>query len=957
MKHTSEKGTTRSSLDLPEIWEIAFDPLNEGVQGGWCGEHWPANRSQPVHVPGIWNIDYPDAEGIGFYRTHFIIPESWRGRSIRIHFEGAIYRCEAWIDGIFVGSHEGGYTPFWFDISNPIHFGVEHNLVVRVMALSKSGPVDGMLLEQTPLSKQSWHYVYGGLWGRVSLMAVPHVSCQSVNIDPDLRSERAKVEVNVQNALDESRQVNLYLRVIDPYGGLAREQRSRISVPPGVSCFSYILPLPRPVPWSFDHPDLYRLEVQLADEEGNGDFYTTHFGMRDFTSQDGQFFLNGESVFIRGVLLQPNYPVTLIAHPNREMMVREITLAKEAGFNLIRVHIQPAPPGFLDLADQLGMMVYAETCLAWIRDSPRMLDHGRREVKAMIERDRNHPSVVFWGIYNENPPASAINSRELVRLAHALDPTRVIVDNSGGSLAIDQDFGWIDRATVTSGVDARPERNLDIHLYLGSPVSESIYDWLRALGRSAQSRLLVDEGFGSLAVMDEFDRECRTYDGKIFVSELGYGGMSDLEETVAGFGGRENLLDARELKILRDGLLQGFQQRHLEQVFGSPQDLFLEAQKLQALGNTQQLEAILSNPRVSGYVLTQLNDVAWEFHAGLLDLWRKPKLAYYAAQRVNRSCLIVVRPRRAVAFIDEVVELDLSLVNRNSLSSSIGMVTLEVVSSLGEVVDRKKIKARLDSVVNTLESSSFTLKIPGEYRILARMEVNGEALAVSEETVLAMEPVNWSDLAYKFASFGKESPFSVLHGSTQKEAKTGSAAGPGPGLYLAAYPSTLTEKEWESLLALVSSGGVALCGALRPEDQLAVQMFNRHDLPVKLHPGIGSWMGCYHWIPDTDLFAGLPAGGLAMRPYAETIPKYVLSEMGGEVQAGSLRNTQSRLEVPSMLWYSDIETLRFGKGAIVFCQYRVFENIDIDPIALRLAANLLRYAINLFNNGDEVISL
>jgi hypothetical protein len=103
-------------------------------------------------------------------------------------------------------------------------------------------------------------------------------------------------------------------------------------------------------------------------------------------------------------------------------------------------------------------------------------------------------------------------------------------------------------------------------------------------------------------------------------------------------------------------------------------------------------------------------------------------------------------------------------------------------------------------------------------------------------------------------------------------------------------------------------------------------------------------MGCYHWIPDSNLFSGLPSSGLAKRPYAEIIPKYVLSEMGGEVHAGSLRNTQTRVDPPAMLWYSDIESLRYGKGAIIFCQYRAFENIERDPLAERLAYNLLRFA-------------
>jgi hypothetical protein len=167
---------------------------------------------------------------------------------------------------------------------------------------------------------------------------------------------------------------------------------------------------------------------------------------------------------------------------------------------------------------------------------------------------------------------------------------------------------------------------------------------------------------------------------------------------------------------------------------------------------------------------------------------------------------------------------------------------------------------------------------------------------------------------------------------------------------LAAFPATLSGEQWEALFRSVESGGAAVIGALRPEDRAAIGEMNSRGIQLELHPGAGSWMGCYHWIADTDLFAGLPAGRLAKRPYAEILPKYVLAELGGEIFAGSLRNTQSRLTEPAMLWYSDIEAIRYGEGLILFCQYRSFEHLDGEPVAARLAHNVLQYMIQALNN-------
>ena len=330
---------------------------------------------------------------------------------------------------------------------------------------------------------------------------------------------------------------------------------------------------------------------------------------------------------------------------------------------MLRAHVRPAPPGYLDLADELGLLVYAETSLAWIRHSPRLLDHGRREVQALIERDFNHPSVVFWGIFNENRFAAAEVAEPLLRLARSLDPTRVVVDNSGGTMAVDQDFGWIDRASVIPNREVARERIIDLHLYLGDTLPGPLYEWVRGLGTGSASAVVAEQDFGAEALLAEFDREMRSYTGQVFVSELGCGGMADLDETLAFFGERTGLRDADELRAFRDSLQAGFAVRRLDRMFGNLHQLALAAQSQHAAGNTSQIEAVLANPRISGYCITQLNDVSWEFHAGLLDLWRNPKPAYFASQRLNRPQVVILHSATAVVTTSETMRLSLTQVN------------------------------------------------------------------------------------------------------------------------------------------------------------------------------------------------------------------------------------------------------------------------------------------------------
>ena len=941
----------RERIDLAGAWHLAFDPAGEGIVDGWATGAWPRDRAEAIQVPAIWERTHPDAEGVGFYRTVFTVPSHWAQRVLHLRFAGASYRAEVWLNGRFLGSHEGSYTPFWFDVTEAARLGDENELVVRVAGLAKHQDVDGQPLLQAPISKQHWFYTESGLWGDVLLEAIPVLSIHDAVIQPDVRNENVVVEVVTSNAHDGIRSATLALAIRSPAGAVLRELREPLTIPPGEARFRYQLELRRPQRWSHEDPYLYQLELELADGTEIVDRRVTRFGMRDFAVRDGQFFLNDEPIFLRGVLLQPNYPVGLIAPPTAEMMEREIRLMKEAGFNMIRAHIRPAPPGYLDLTDEIGMLVYAESSLAWIKESPRWLDHGSREMRAMIERDRNHPSVVIWGIHNENRFASAATSDALVPLVRSLDPTRVVLDNSGGTMAIDQDFGWTDRTTVVDAWEAERQPIQDLHIYTGAPVPQGVYEWLRTLGQSPSPVDIRSYGFGSPAMLAEWQRTLRDYRGKIFVSELGSGGMADLDDVAAAYGDLD-LRDAREMRAFRDSLHEGFTARGLDRVFGSIQELVREAQEAHARGNSRQVEALLANPRISGFLVTQLNDVAWELHAGILDQWRNPKLAYYALQRVNQPHCVILKAADAVVTSGDRIDVALTLVQRGH-SQAGEQVVVTVTTTAGRQLAKESHCVPLGSGIKELGTLSFAAaEESGEYRIEARWLAGQTLLAETTETVVVLPAPTWSDVPDALRSVGassadEDSVPSIVRTPLEEDQTE---------LVVAPRPGSLSRDDWDVLLAAAGAGGVGVIGSLRPEDDLARSTLAERGVNVDLHFGIGNWMGCYHWIPAEEMFEGLPAGGLAGEAYADVLPHYVMSEMGGRVYAGSFRNTQTRLEDPAMIWYSDIEAIPFGRGQLLFCQYRVFDWAGSNPLAGRLLCNLLRLARTLTAGRESEVA-
>jgi hypothetical protein len=409
----------------------------------------------------------------------------------------------------------------------------------------------------------------------------------------------------------------------------------------------------------------------------------------------------------------------------------------------------------------------------------------------------------------------------------------------------------------------------------------------------------------------------------------------DLDAAVAAFGAHHHGRDAQELMAFRDSLHAGFAARGLGALFGSPAGLCQATQELQRQGVASQLEAVLCNPRASGYVLTHLSDAAWEFDAGLLDVWRRPKAAYEAARRLNQPQALALHAEAPVAMAGD--RLALALTRLSQVPPGAG-ARVEVVTRLpsGEALPERHIPAAGAAGIHPLGEVVLDLPAPGQYEIEARLIQAERLVAEASQHVLALPPVDWRAVPKEIGWLG--APLPVV------EQAGWAAAGEG-GLTVVGQPGTLGEDDWAALLRSVEAGKWAVLGPLHRRDEVALRCLRRRALPLGLSLGIGSWLGCYHWQPASTLFAGLPAGGLAGATYVDVLPWYVLNELGGEVLAGSLRHTQTLQDpVPRFLWHSDIELVRLGTGVLIFCQYRVFEQAHRHALAARLLANLLNLA-------------
>ena len=419
-------GNTAHATRLTGGWEV-----HRGTVGGiwevWRGEAATTNVEwSPVTIPHCVNaLDAVDPdreyyEGPTWYRKLLPVENPYAGGRTLLHFEGAAQRSEVWCGLEKVADHLGGYDEFTVDITDAL--ARQGGKTAKIVVLCDNSRD----LETIP-SDLSDFMRYGGLHRHVNLVYVPAISLERVLVDTkvDARETTVTVRVRLRNPGALPDHAKLTVKLLDPAGNVVAQ-----ADPAGTP-----LKIDHPKLWSTTEPALYRCVVTLESPHGT-QTVDERFGLRWFEfPEHGVFSLNGQRLFLRGTQRHEDHAGLGNAMPDH-LVRREMTLIKEMGANFIRLGHYQQSRAVLNLCDELGLLVWEE--IPWCRGgvgSARYQDQARRMLRNMIDQHRNHPSVVFWGIGNENDwpgdfekfdqPGVRKLLAELHSIAHAEDPSRM----------------------------------------------------------------------------------------------------------------------------------------------------------------------------------------------------------------------------------------------------------------------------------------------------------------------------------------------------------------------------------------------------------------------------------------------------------------------------------------------------------------------------------------------------
>ncbi len=406
----------------PQLARKAWTNLN----GTWSYAITDASGPRPSEFSGRILVPFPiesQLSGAGvwvapdqrlWYRRTFTAPAPPSGNRVLLNFGAVDWEAEVFVNGARVGDHRGGFDPFTFDITDHLRAGAgAQELVVGVRDPTDAG--------QQPRGKQVrrprgiWYTAVTGIWQTVWLESVPAWHVTGLRIDPDL--DRGTISVSVGSG---GRQGSgrVIVSVLDGSRVIATADGPTVSIP-----------LPNARKWSPSDPFLYGLRVRLE----SGDEVDSYFGMRSIAVKADaagarRLYLNGEALFQFGLLDQGWWPDGLYTAPTDEALAFDIQKTKDLGFNVIRKHVKVEPARWYYHADRLGMLVWQDMPSADNKGADAEANFAR-ELQAVVDALRNHPSIVMWVPFNEGWGQHA--TEKTVAWLKSYDSTRIVNNTSG----------------------------------------------------------------------------------------------------------------------------------------------------------------------------------------------------------------------------------------------------------------------------------------------------------------------------------------------------------------------------------------------------------------------------------------------------------------------------------------------------------------------------------------------
>ena len=430
---------THAFKNLNGVWKFMFLDAPEYSPEGFFNSDFDVTKMDDITVPGNWQLQgygkmhysdlwynfpinppyVPTENPTGIYKRTFFVEESYRDKKIIIRFCGVDSAYHLWINGKEVGYSKVARNESEFDITDIIRVGEENDVTVRVYQWS-----DGTYLEDQDMLWES------GIFRDVELVGVPKDGINDYKVIADLDDEYKNGIFKVEAFLRTTKEVNVTFELVD--AGENTVFTKTVVAKEGKACIDEVIADVNH--WTAETPYLYKLFMTVEDDGQIVEVIPQNVGFRNIRLNGETFLVNGVAIKFKGVN-RHDYSPQNGRVVSREEIEKDIILMKQFNINAIRTSHYPNSYYLYDLCDEYGMYLIAETDLEchgfeltgdykWITDDPSWELAYVSRMTRMIERDKNHPAIIFWSLGNES--AFGCNFRKMTDVAHEMDPTRLV---------------------------------------------------------------------------------------------------------------------------------------------------------------------------------------------------------------------------------------------------------------------------------------------------------------------------------------------------------------------------------------------------------------------------------------------------------------------------------------------------------------------------------------------------
>jgi hypothetical protein len=897
------------TISLNGDWSFVADPAGTLQVAGLAS----APNVRPTSVPSSWQAQFTDLRdyaGVAWYWRSISVEAPGPDRVALLRFGAVDYLAEVYVNGQNVGTHEGGYLPFEFDVTPQLRPG-ENQIAVRVTDPgAKPSEVAGIRYAEIPHGKQNWYVQTSGLWQGVELAIRPRMHLGAVHISAGADGA-FKISVPLVNPPTEAefkKSAYVGAEIRDAAEKVVWKEPRNLSL--GQARYEFSGKLDSPSLWSPANAALYTLHVWLS--SGDNQYY--RFGFRTFETRGGKFYLNGQVLYLRAALDQDFYPETIYTPPSLDYLESEMQQAKALGLNMLRCHIKVPDPRYLQAADEAGILVWYE-----IPNWDKLTDDSRRRglatLRGMVERDWNHPSIVIVSIINESWGADLKEASQRAWLKQAYSEAKVMVP---GWLVVDNSACYENFHLATDIAD--------FHQYNAIPDYASDFD--RFVGDMAQRPGWLFSPYGDATPKG---------DEPLMLSEFGNWGLPRIPESKPWWFSRTF---GDPGITLPEGVGKRFAEYQYSSLFPDLNALTEATQWHQYRALKYEIEALRAHPEIQGYVITEFTDLNWEAN-GLLDMWRRPKAHAQELQRLQQDDLLVVRAEKRNLTTGEEARADVCFSHYSADPLAGAQVSWEVEGT--GLKGSLALPGVPPGTAASLGRIEFTVPSePAPAKRTLKVRLNAGTKLVSETSLdLCFYPPKAAELPPPVAFHDPVGRLRRLVNEMRARnylAPTGSEA----------YPVLITSTFDDEVKKTLRGGGrVILLACDRQTLAPGIEIVPRAGSYLD-----GNWISSFLWIRKEQSpfkligFQTLPGFEMqAVTPPA--VVQGVRPELFRDVLAGIFYGwIHSNVGI--------VVQARCGQGRLLICTFSLATTYGTDPYATYLLDALMQYAVSGFAPGFEI---